>query len=144
MTKCYCYIFQFLCSLARYKERKRDETFKLLKIFQWVQALHLSLVRKSFINLNESPMSAASAEMLWKSVQTYLKEKTEDDLKQFYSQIYLDSFDYLEQWVFLTLLIVSNILYRYFKLFLIAGKIKIQSMSCHLKISLELLYPSLD
>ena len=89
-------------------------------------------------------MSAASAEMLWKSVQTYLKEKTEDDLKQFYSQIYLDSFDYLEQWVFLTLLIVSNILYRYFKLFLIAGKIKIQSMSCHLKISLELLYPSLD
>ena len=57
MTKCCCYIFQFLCSLARYKERKRDKTFKLLKIFQWVQALHLSLVRKSFINLNESPMS---------------------------------------------------------------------------------------
>ena len=124
MTKCCCYIFQFLCSLARYKERKRDQTFKLLKIFQWVQALHLSLVRKSFINLNESPMScwAAAAEMLWKKCPNILKR--EEDLYQFYSKIYLDSFDYFEQWVFLLLSIIKKIvdISKYCFFFKLLGK----------------------
>ena len=92
MTKCCCYIFQFLCSLARYKERKRDQTFKLLKIFQWVQALHLSLVRKSFINLNDSLMSrccyTAAAEMLWKNCPNMFNQKRRRSLTILQSNIF--------------------------------------------------------